>query len=131
MKSGSIRADGGGAASSPCAVVVAASASPAEAAKSGRFPLSGGTLTKVIAACCGLAAFAIAVTAGLAADNPVEVVLVRALASMVLCQLLGVALGTVVERVVGESIESHKRLRTAPQSPGAAFRIPSTGASAS
>lgn len=93
--------------------------------------MSGGTLTKVIAACCGLAAFAIAMVAGLAADNPGEVVLLRALGSMVVCQILGVALGTIVERVVEDSIESHKLTRSASQGPTGPLRTPPAGAAVS
>lgn len=80
--------------------------------------MSRGTLTKVIGACCGLAAFAIAVVAGLSAENPGEVILFRALICMFFCQLVGLGIGTVVERVISDSIDAHKRSRPEPQEPG-------------
>jgi len=76
--------------------------------------LTRGTLTKVIGACCGLGAFAVAVVAGIAAENPGEVVLFRALVSMLACQIVGLGVGSVVERVISDSIRAHKKARPDP-----------------
>lgn len=82
--------------------------------------MTSGTLTKVVSACCGLAAFSIAVIAGLAAENPGDVILFRALLSMVACQAVGMAVGMIIERVVVESVESYKQSKPAGTSaPGA------------
>lgn len=90
-----------------------------------------GTLTKVIAACCGLAAFAIAIVAGLSSGNPGEVILLRALISMVACQFVGVGLGMVIERVIADSIALHKQSSPDPSGPDSSQRTSPTGAAAS
>lgn len=66
--------------------------------------MTPGAPTRIIAACCGLAGFAIAIVGGLAADNPAEEVLVRGLISLFLCNVLGWIIGAVAERTVRESI---------------------------
>jgi putative Mn2+ efflux pump MntP len=76
--------------------------------------LTRGTLTKVIGACCGLGAFAVAVVAGIAAENPGEVVLFRALVSMFACQVVGLGVGMVIEQVIADSIKAHKKARPDP-----------------
>jgi hypothetical protein len=93
--------------------------------------LSPGTLTKVVSACCGLAAFAIAVVAGLSAENPGEVILFRALICMVACQLVGLALGMVIERVITDSIELHKQSQPDPSGSDLPHRAARTGAATS
>jgi hypothetical protein len=75
-------------------------------------------LTKVIGACCGLAAFAIAVVAGMGAENIGEVILFRALVSMLVCQIVGIGLGMVIERVVTDSVRAHKAARPDPLEAG-------------
>ncbi len=91
--------------------------------------MSGGTLTKVTGACCGLAAFAIAVVAGLAAENPGEVILFRAIISMFLCQILGIGVGIVIEHVTRASIEAHKLARPDPLEAGDGAGNPATASS--
>jgi hypothetical protein len=59
-----------------------------------------GAPSNVIAACFALAAFTVAVMAGLAAANPAAQVLLRALVSMILCYPLGLAAGLVAQRVI-------------------------------
>ena len=68
---------------------------------------SGGT-TKVIAASLGLSAFAVAIVAGLAADNPAGTVLARALVSMAVCHALGWGIGTAAERAAQEAIHAYE-----------------------
>jgi putative Mn2+ efflux pump MntP len=70
--------------------------------------VSPGIPTKVIGACAGLTAFAIALVAGLAADNPAEDVLFRALIALVACQLIGGLVGMVGERTVREAIREYQ-----------------------
>lgn len=94
-------------------------------------PLSRGTLTKVIGACCGLAAFAIAVIAGLASENPGEVILFRALVGMFVCQFVGLGIGMVIERIVMDSIQAHKQSRPDPSVAGVSVGTSPTGAAAS
>jgi len=89
-----------------------------------------GSLTKVVAACCGLAAFAIAVIAGIVAENPGEVVLFRALVGMVACQIVGLGIGMVIERVVADSIQSHKVSRPGPSGSDASSQPSPSGAPA-
>ncbi|MGE3107100.1 MAG: hypothetical protein AB7G11_07330 [Phycisphaerales bacterium] len=69
--------------------------------------MNAGTPTRVIAASMGLAAFSIATIAGLAADNPAESILMRAMISMFVCHALGMGLGIVGERAVKEGVERY------------------------
>ena len=70
--------------------------------------MTRGMPTKVIGACLGLAGFAVAILAGLAADNPSDQILTRALLSMLGCQLIGLAIGAVAERTIDERLEAHR-----------------------
>lgn len=62
-------------------------------------------LSKVMAGCLALAAFAVAVLAGLAAGNAAEMVLVRALMAMFLCYPVGFIIGMVCERIIASHVE--------------------------
>jgi hypothetical protein len=55
----------------------------------------------------GLGAFATAIIAGLAVDNPADRILSRALISMFVCNAIGMALGLLAERTVVESVETY------------------------
>lgn len=68
----------------------------------------------MIATASGLSGFAVAVLAGLAADNPGQVVLGRALVSMLGCYVLGQMLGAGAENVVRRRIEAYKEAHPAP-----------------
>lgn len=57
-------------------------------------------VSKVIAGCLALAAFAIAILAGLVAGNAPGLVLVRALMAMILCYPVGFIIGMICERVM-------------------------------
>lgn len=72
------------------------------------------SLTKVIAGVLGLAGFGVAVIAGLAAGNAPTDVLVRALAAMAICHVLGLVIGSIGERTVNEYVESYAALRVEP-----------------
>jgi hypothetical protein len=67
-----------------------------------------GVPSKVIAACAGLCGFSIALIAGIAVDNPAEVVLVRALGAMFACQIVGWVAGTVAERIVRDAVSAYR-----------------------
>jgi len=58
--------------------------------------------SKVIAASLGLAGFAVAVVAGLAANNATDSILTRALIALIACNLVGTMLGSAVEVVLRE-----------------------------
>lgn len=70
---------------------------------------------KVIASAFSLSAFAVAVIAGLSAGNSTVRVLGTALAAMMLCHVVGLAIGAVGQRVVKEHVEESKSIE-----PGAA-----------
>jgi tetrahydromethanopterin S-methyltransferase subunit C len=59
-----------------------------------------GVPTKVIASCCGLSGFAVAVIAGLAVANPADLVLFRAIVALIACFVVGSLVGTAVEKTV-------------------------------
>lgn len=66
--------------------------------------MSPGVPTRVIAACCGLCGFAVATLAGLSVENPLEDVLIRAVFSLVGCNVLGWIVGAVAEHAVRQSL---------------------------
>lgn len=68
-----------------------------------------GVATKVVAATMGLAGFAVAVVAGISADNPTDEVLWRAMVSMVVCHIVGLVIGAAGERAALEAIAAHER----------------------
>lgn len=70
--------------------------------------VSPGVPTKVIGACAGLTAFAIALIAGLAAENPATDVLIRALMAMFIVQMVGWLAGAIGERVVRDAIVGYR-----------------------
>ncbi len=71
--------------------------------------MNGGVSAKVIAALCGLAGFAIAVVAGITVDNPADIVITRALIALIACNLMGWAVGLVLERVFRDAVAAHQR----------------------
>ena len=89
-----------------------------------------GIAATTIAACFALAAFAVAVVAGLASGNAAASVLGRAIAAMVVCYPVGLAVGYIAQRIVGEHIEAHKEAHPAPDFNGVAGEVPVVGESA-
>ena len=73
-----------------------------------------GMPSRVIATAMALCAFAIAVIAGLAAGNPSDVVLGRALLGLVVCYVLGHVLGACAESVVRRRVDAYKREHPVP-----------------
>lgn len=66
--------------------------------------MPSGETSKLIGAALGLCGFAVGVIAGMAADNPVETVLTRALVALVVCFVAGSLIGAIGERVVDERV---------------------------
>lgn len=66
--------------------------------------------TRVISGIVALAGFLVALVAGLAADNPADVVLTRALLAMLACNLLGSVVGAVAHWIGTEHVERFKQL---------------------
>lgn len=81
--------------------------------------MSPGTPTKVISAALGLCAFATATVVGLWVDNPADTVLGRAILSMIVSQLVGMALGAAAERAVKDHIDAQHRSESATSAPDA------------
>ncbi len=57
---------------------------------------------KVVAAVFALSAFAVALIAGIGAGNDTTTVLARALGALVVCQLIGMGAGVIIERIIKE-----------------------------
>ncbi len=77
--------------------------------------MTRGVPTRVIAGSMGLAAFAVAVIAGLAVDNTTDQILARALLSMFACWAIGLIVGSVAERTIVESLSSLPKTAAADQ----------------
>ena len=66
-----------------------------------------GAASRAVAGCFALAAFAVAVVAGLAGGNTTASILIRALIAMAVCYPLGLIIGLVCQRVVEEHATTH------------------------
>ena len=76
------------------------------------------TPSKVIAGCFALAAFAVAVLAGLAGGNSAVSILTRALIAMIGCYPIGLMIGVICQRVMTDHIEAQRESATmSPESP--------------
>lgn len=69
---------------------------------------------RIIAAALGCSAFAIACVSGLAAHNPSNVVLTRALWALVACYFAGLILGTIGEVIVAQHIALYAKKNPVP-----------------
>lgn len=69
--------------------------------------MTPGIPTKVIATSMGLSAFVIATIAGLAVDNPADSILSRAIISMLVCNAIGLVVGSLAERAVSEAVAEY------------------------
>ncbi len=87
-----------------------------------------GRATKVIACVLALSAFAIAIVAGLAAGNAAEVILSRALVAMLVCQGVGLAIGSVGEGVIRDYLRAYERANPIPRPAGVPAVIGGDGA---
>ena len=70
------------------------------------------TPSKVIAGCFAMAAFAVAVLAGLAGDNSAVSILIRALIALIGCYPIGLMIGVVCQRVMTDHIQAHHETAT-------------------
>jgi hypothetical protein len=70
---------------------------------------------KVIASIFALAAFAVAIVAGLAAGNTSARVLTTAVVAMIVCQLIGQGVGAIGEWVVNEHVSSERNKHAASE----------------
>ena len=70
-----------------------------------------------IAGLFALAAFAVAIMAGLASGNPAQSVLMRALLAMVLCYPVGLAVGLIAQQLVHDHVEAHRASYPADERP--------------
>lgn len=81
--------------------------------------MSAGTPDKLIASSFGLAGFAIAIVAGMAAGNPSGRILTVAIVSMIACHIVGLIAGAVGERVVNEYMDQYRAAHPIGEAPGA------------
>lgn len=77
------------------------------------------TPSKVIAFIFALTAFAVAIAAGMFGGDPAESVLSRALVVLVVCQLVGTALGSTVNHVLNEYLKQYETDHPVPDVPSA------------
>ncbi len=82
-----------------------------------------GAACNVIAGCFAMAAFAVAILAGLAAGNAPSSILLRALIAMVVCYPVGLMIGLVCQRVVADHFQSQEP-RNAGAGQGAEASVP-------
>jgi tetrahydromethanopterin S-methyltransferase subunit C len=75
-----------------------------------------GQAPTTIAGCLALAAFAVAVVAGLATSNAASTVLMRAIIAMIACYPIGLAIGLIAQRVVQDQIRAVQQANPAPDS---------------
>ena len=70
---------------------------------------------RAIGACFAIAAFAVAITAGLAARREAESILTTAILAMFVCQPIGIALGFALKHATFEQIEGYKKTNPVPE----------------
>jgi len=64
-------------------------------------------VTSVVAGVFALAAFSVAVAAGLLGGNDMLVILVRAFIAMIVCYPVGMLAGALMSRVIAEGVRDH------------------------
>ncbi len=74
-------------------------------------------VSRVIAGCFALAAFAVAVVAGVAGSNPPTVVLGRALMAMLLCYPVGFLVGLICQHAINEHLRANEAANPVPEAP--------------
>jgi len=75
------------------------------------------TEAKVVATVFALSAFAVAVIAGLYAGNAAGTVLWRAIIAMLVCQVLGMFAGSLIERIITEHAARYSAEHPVPRLP--------------
>jgi hypothetical protein len=81
-------------------------------------------VTRLIACSVALCGFVVALLAGLAAGNPTDLVLSRALASLIACFALGSLVGAMADRTVRDTVASHRARNTDPAPDASQPQIP-------
>jgi len=77
-----------------------------------------GIAATTIAGCFALAAFAVAIVAGLASGNAASSILVRAILALVACYPLGLMIGLIAQRVIQDHIDAHRADHPTPETMG-------------
>ncbi|MHC4769680.1 MAG: hypothetical protein ACYTEI_13350 [Planctomycetota bacterium] len=75
-----------------------------------------GAASRAVAGCFSLAAFAVAVVAGLAGGNTPSSILLRALMAMVVCYPVGLVIGIVCQYVIEEHVKASPAANAVGQS---------------
>ena len=75
-----------------------------------------GAVSNVVGGCFAMAAFAVAVVAGLAGGNAASSILSRALVAMIVCYPVGLAIGLVCQRVVADHLKMQRDAHSAGES---------------
>lgn len=70
---------------------------------------------RAIGACFAIAAFAVAITAGLAAQREAEAILTTAIIAMFVCQPIGLALGLALKHATFEQIQNYRETNPIPE----------------
>jgi hypothetical protein len=78
---------------------------------------------RAIGACFAIAAFAVAITAGLSAQREAEAILTTAILAMFVCQPIGIALGFALKHATFEQVQDYKDANPIPE----AFDPPKEG----
>lgn len=68
-------------------------------------------VSRLVAATYGLCAFAVAIIAGLAAENPPGRILATGLVALIICNLIGLAIGAIAERTVADHLSAYRTAR--------------------
>ncbi|MHC4081368.1 MAG: hypothetical protein ACYS15_18580 [Planctomycetota bacterium] len=74
-----------------------------------------GAASRAVAGCFALAAFAVAVVAGLAGGNTTSSILVRALIAMIVCYPVGLVIGLVCQHVIEEHVKAQPAANAVPE----------------
>ena len=74
-----------------------------------------GAVSNAVAGCFGLAAFAVAVVAGLGGGNTATSILLRALIAMIVCYPIGLVIGMVCQHVVEQHVRQRAEEAPAPR----------------
>ena len=75
---------------------------------------------RVVSVAFGLSGFAVALVSGLGAGNDAASVLLRAIVAMFACQMLGMVVGSMLERLIDEQEARYKESHPIPVVPVAA-----------
>ncbi len=71
--------------------------------------------SRIIATALALGAFSVAVLSGIAAGNPADVTLGRALVAMFACQIVGFLVGLAAEHLILEHVSVHRETHPLPE----------------